>query len=459
MQPVGTKLAWRLMIGAALVLAVSATLRAQTIFERLVMPGPLIEGHSKLEKDCKNCHKPFSKSVQRHLCLACHEKVAADFDDGVGFHGRRKDITTTPCKHCHTDHIGRDADIVKLDLETFDHDHTDFALVGSHKTVSCETCHEPKVKFRDAPLACVKCHKEDEPHQGRLGEKCETCHSAESWRQTKPFNHDETKFPLAGAHKEVSCKTCHTGEQYKDLPGECVSCHRLQDVHDGRHGEKCEKCHSSEKWKTIRFDHDKDTEFPLRSKHKEAKCESCHRANVFEEKLSANCVSCHREDDAHKGQQGEDCGKCHKENGWRQDVFFDHDITRFPLIGLHATVPCEECHITQRFKDAPLNCNQCHGKDGHHEGRLGALCSTCHNPNGWALWQFDHDTQTSFPLTGSHTGLDCHACHTEKNVQKVEQSSSCHGCHQRDDVHQGAFGPQCDRCHTTKTFTGTFRGR
>jgi hypothetical protein len=104
-----------------------------------------------------------------------------------------------------------------------------------------------------------------------------------------------------------------------------------------------------------------------------------------------------------------------------------------------------------RFKDTPLVCASCH-RDRRHEGRLGADCALCHNPNGWARWRFDHDTQTRYPLTGAHRGVNCHACHVIKNITKITLETDCYGCHRQDDAHRGALGRTCERCHVTSSF-------
>jgi hypothetical protein len=173
--------------------------------------------------------------------------------------------------------------------------------------------------------------------------------------------------------------------------------------------------------------------------------------DLYKEKLTATCVSCHKKDDPHKGQLGVRCAQCHNETGWRKKVVFDHDITRFPLVGLHAAVPCEECHRTPSFKDAPRACNSCH-KDVHHAGRLGTGCAHCHNPNGWSRWRFEHDKQTRYPLTGAHKGLQCYACHRTTTVTKIAVDTTCYACHAHDDTHQGSFGRTCESCHNTTSF-------
>ena len=434
----------------------AGTTGAETLFEKLVMPGEVIEGHAKFEKDCGKCHESFAKTGQNRLCLDCHKPVAADLTAKSGFHGKHPTIKDTECRHCHTDHKGRKTDIVGLDRQTFNHELSDFALKGAHKAAACDSCHVKGKRLAEAPSKCVACHKKIEPHQGRLGEACEGCHGVEAWRPANPFDHSKTKFALSGAHKKVQCTTCHADERWKGIGIACIDCHRVGDVHNGRYGTKCETCHAREKWKDIHFDHDKATKFPLRGEHSKVTCEGCHSGDLYKDKLKTACVSCHKKQDAHQGQLGDKCERCHNEQGWRKKVVFDHDVTRFPLIGLHAAVPCESCHTSTKFQGTAKDCKSCH-PDTHHEGRLGSACETCHNPNGWALWRFDHSKQTHFPLTGAHAGLNCHACHQQKHAVRLVIPSDCYSCHSSDDKHRGAFGRACATCHSTTSFAARIK--
>ena len=443
----------KLLVASLLVtLSMLGGANAQSWFERLVMPGELVESHAKLEGECSNCHAPFSKGSQRQFCLNCHEYVAGDVSEKRGFHGRRPEVGAQECNHCHTDHKGRGADIVLLDEETFDHSSTDFALRGAHQGVTCGQCHEANKPFRSAATTCVYCHEKVEPHHGRLGRDCATCHAETAWSNTKAFDHSKTKFPLKGAHEKVTCQACHVGEVYKGLPTVCADCHRIQDVHGGRYGDKCETCHASSKWTEIRFDHDRDTKFALAGKHVKVKCDSCHPGDLYRDKLATACIACHRKNDPHQGQLGKACDNCHSPKGWRGEVVFDHDITRFPLIGLHVLVPCEGCHVSAAYRDASIKCADCHARDDYHEGRLGSACARCHNPNGWQRWVFDHNRQSDYPLDGAHAGLDCHACHTKAKAASLEISQDCVACHAGDDKHKGQFGRQCESCHITDNF-------
>lgn len=443
----------RWLAAAMMVLAFAPLSSAQNALERLVSPGEVIAGHAKFEKDCNICHEPFYRSSQSKLCLDCHKEIAADVRDKTGFHGIRKEVSAAACSHCHTDHKGRKFDIVQLDVLTFGHTSTNFALVGAHISIKCDGCHPAGKKFREASTECVGCHKAADPHKGDLGDKCETCHDAKAWRTTKHFNHDLTDFKLTGAHTEATCASCHAGERWKGVSHQCNDCHRQQDKHKGQNGQACETCHTTKNWKELTFNHDRDTKFPLLGKHLPAKCESCHLKDPKLEKLAITCMPCHGKDDVHKGGLGKDCQKCHSESGWKIGVLFNHDKdTKFPLLDKHATTKCDGCHTTKDYKEAAKTCAGCHAKKDVHLGRLGPKCEDCHNAANWKQWRYDHTTQARYPLTGKHATTSCYACHTTKHSAKVVTPKTCNGCHRNDDIHHGAFGTACDKCHTTTKF-------
>lgn len=491
-------------------------------FESLIMPGQLIEGHKKYEDNCDKCHSDFSKSRQTQLCTDCHKEIREDLTNKQGFHGLNVLASKQQCKQCHTDHKGRDANIIAMDKQTFNHQQTDFSLKGKHTSIACQSCHKDDKKYRQAPASCYSCHKPDDPHNGKLGEKCQSCHNEMSWKKIS-FDHDKTDFALKGKHKNLLCLSCHPDNRHKDTPKQCIACHALDDAHNTRYGNKCASCHAEDDWKKTHFNHDRETDYPLKGKHKHTRCDACHTGNVniyknkprdscvschqsddvhkgkngnkchschspkswgnnqfshnrdtkFElrgkhQKLSCNtchqgdvhknklktdCLSCHKVDDVHSGQQGNHCQQCHSESSWTSQVRFNHDVTHFPLIGQHAITPCEECHSSHKFKDSKADCYSCHQADDQHEKTLGTQCHQCHNPNSWQLWLFDHNQQTTFPLTDAHKNLQCEACHTEPAAQQVEKSATCASCHFKDDIHRGGFGKHCVQCHNSRKFS------
>lgn len=504
---------------AIVALPVSAELSPLQRMEGLVMPGEVIKKHARVEKKCDKCHEAFDRTKQNKQCMECHKEIAGDIKDQRGYHGKIIGVSERECRTCHTDHKGRDADIVQLDPELFDHDKTEFKLAGAHKSTECKACHKKIGVYRQPEKICIDCHKADDPHKERMGKKCENCHIEGAWLPAR-FDHSKTKFKLKNTHRDIECKNCHVNERYDDTPRNCYFCHYLNDVHEGDRGLRCQDCHQTERWSNVLFDHDKDTEFklrgghktlickdchrkhifkdsvettcvgchekqdvhlkrygkrcevchvekgwekiefdhkkdtsfPLKGKHKDTDCVFCHREVMFEEQTPDTCVECHRLDDSHDGQEGDNCENCHDETGWTEKVVFDHGLTKFPLLESHLFLTCEDCHATNKFKEEKVTCDSCHEKDDVHEKKLSEACELCHQPSQWMAWEFDHDEQTDYPLDGKHDGLDCLECHTDPVEDEFELPESCIGCHEKDDIHAGQLGKLCDTCHITESW-------
>ena len=417
----------------------------------MVNPGDLIADHAKFEKDCKHCHEPFNKNKQNTLCVSCHDHraIATDLKNRTGYHGR---IREQDCRVCHSEHKGRSAKIVHIDKRAFDHSKTDFRLLGKHSSnkVECKQCHQANKKFRDAPSDCFSCHRNDDVHKSSLGKDCGSCHVADGWKQVR-FDHSKTNYPLIGKHREVKCNACHKSKDHKNTPKTCIACHRRDDEHRGKFGIECKSCHTPKDWGISLFNHDRLTQYPLRGAHRKIACKTCHTGMLYEQKLQSQCISCHRADDVHKGQEGSVCQQCHNESRWT-GTRFDHGLVAFPLLGKHNTVKCKQCHVKPTFKDASVECYACHKKDDKHKARLGNQCEQCHNARNWRYWSFDHNRQTRFVLTGGHKGLRCEACHIRPAGRSASISSRCSSCHEDDDIHSGQFGDHCERCHVTSDF-------
>src|ERR1044072_1491338 len=108
--------------------------------ETLLSPGKLATPHAKSEESCSNCHDRSNRARQPQLCLACHKDIAADVGARRGFHGRLQGASATlACHACHSEHLGRDADIVKFSRDQFDHERSDFPLQGAHSAVTCDS--------------------------------------------------------------------------------------------------------------------------------------------------------------------------------------------------------------------------------------------------------------------------------------------------------------------------------
>jgi hypothetical protein len=384
---------------------------------------------------CTACHVgKYPYRLVPITCFGCHDKE----DIHKGKLGKE-------CGDCHTTKSFTDS--------KFDHDKTDFPLTGAHKNTACGDCHRDP-SYKNTPLECIACHSRDDVHKGGRGPKCAECHTTAKWKENK-FDHLKIgKFALNGRHATITCDACHrSGDMHIKVPDKCAGCHAADDHHGGRFGDDCGMCHNEQKWKDWKYDHAKKADWPLNGHHEKIDCEACHTGPVSGPKLPKDCLGCHKADDTHHGSMGKDCASCHVETGWRDKVHFDHDLTRFPLVGLHATVACEECHPNRAYRDTKRDCFSCHKADDWHKGHLGKECADCHNPNGWKFWQFDHGKATKFALEGAHAKIKCEACHL-KPSNEVKPPLDCGSCHQRDDVHNGGFGRDCGRCHGSVTWRG-----
>jgi hypothetical protein len=195
----------------------------------------LRNAHAESALKCSSCHKDLrSYRDTARDCFSCHKK-----DD------KHEGQAGTACESCHNDRSWR--------VTRFDHGLTRFPLVGRHVTATCKSCHQT-ARFKDAARDCYSCHKKEDKHKLKLGEQCESCHNARSWKLWD-FNHDKrTKYVLDGPHRKVSCESCHRepapkGKNAASLGSACVSCHQSEDVHDGQLGTRCEQCHVTESWK------------------------------------------------------------------------------------------------------------------------------------------------------------------------------------------------------------------
>ncbi len=398
-------------------------------FDHSLFPFQLTGSHT--EAACADCHQNvhnlagFQSAPQD--CFSCHQQD----DNHQGLFG-------TNCAVCHTPEGWKPAKI--------DHNFSKFPLEGKHINVDCEQCHAGQV-FVGTPQDCFSCHKQVDPHQRQLGEKCETCHSVAGWDQVN-INHSLFTFPLTGAHVNVACASCHQTFTYKDTPQDCKSCHQKDEPHEGRFGADCAACHTTDAWKPAKFDHNLAA-FKLTGSHTTVACESCHQNGKYRG-TPQDCYSCHRNDDKHNGQYGTSCVTCHNTSSWK-DAVFDHNLSAFKLTGAHVIAACTSCHQNGVFKGAPQDCYSCHRGNDKHNGQFGTNCAACHTTSTWKGAAFDHNL-SAFKLTGAHGSVACESCHQSGVFKGTPQD--CYSCHRGKDKHNGQFGTSCASCHSTSTWKG-----
>jgi hypothetical protein len=448
--------------GISLVAIVSAAwITGNGIFS----PGPLsveageerggVPSHSALSDDCGACHPPaWEDQRMTDLCLECHLEIQADLVDPAGLHGAIVGHYT--CQACHTEHKGATARLTSYARVQYPHNDVGFSLQAHLEPLesdsdACLSCHAGTVRDFDVK-SCWVCHLRVDQvflggHISTFGLDCLNCHDGLDTYGSH-FDHQMLDFPLDGMHAAISCAACHAGvytiEALQKTPHTCRACHGMDDPHQDEIS-NCGECHTPEHWQSVHFNHDL-TLFPLEGGHLDAECLECHRLDRFLDIRSA-CISCHALADVHAGDMPE-CESCHASSSWGE-IFFDHQLSDFPLTGAHLSVQCTGCHIDLRYRSTPSICGECHLEDDRHLGRFGQDCSACHATTTWSEVTFDHNL-TAFPLTGAHASLACESCHRDFLFQ--DTPTFCSACHRDPAYHAGAFRSDCSACHSTSAW-------
>ena len=368
--------------------------------------------HQKtLSNECNNCHdfaafKPASHFDHqntkyplkgKHSEVSCKECHKISLEDNIKFQ-KFTGLNYQKCTDCHLDvhenkfgqnctecHSETSFFVIK-NKSKFDHNSTDYPLEGAHQTVKCEKCHPGKLTTPVKHNYCTDCHQDY--HTGDFKDMipksdCKDCHTVQRFSGSlyTLTDHQDSDFPLKGAHQATPCFICHQKNDkwvFSDLGKKCSNCH--EDIHNELIDKKyypdqtCESCHSEFRWDEIKFDHNK-TDFELQGAHESASCRSCHFHESEEgksiqkfNKLGTLCAECHQ--DIHQNQFADSyntCSACHNTNKWKPNDF-NHDSTRFSLDGKHINLECKECHETKYvdnigytyFKTERIKCEDCH---------------------------------------------------------------------------------------------------
>lgn len=114
--------------------------------------------------------------------------------------------------------------------------------------------------------------------------------------------------------------------------------------------------------------------------HSSVSCEECHTSTEHKE-IEKTCVSCHKNDDFHKGTLGNNCERCHTPNDWGVWFFNHNKQSKFKIKNSHKKVHCHSCHFEQveKVRRVPRDCQNCHASDDPHNGQFGSRCNECHN--------------------------------------------------------------------------------
>ncbi|MEW6194875.1 MAG: hypothetical protein AB1521_06960 [Bacteroidota bacterium] len=426
---------------------------------------PIYSGeHNGKWDNCNQCHTN-QNNFSDFSCITCHEHNQTEMNDKhQGINGYS--YISSACYTCHP--LGKTEG-------AFNHNLTQFPLVGSHASVSCENCHQSG--YSNISTECYSCHKNSfdntiTPNHTAIGisTACESCHSMNAWSPSL-FSHFNTAFVLTGQHITTSCQSCHQG-QTTGTSQLCYTCHQTNFANSVNPSHTavgistdCQSCHNTQGWTPSLFSHS-NTAFVLTGQHTTTSCQSCHQGQTTG--TSQLCFSCHSTDfngttNPNHTTAGypNTCEQCHSTTAW-SPANFDHSLTSFPLTGQHTSVQCSQCHASG-YSNTPTDCYSCHQTNftssvnpNHSTVGISTDCQTCHDTQGWAPSLFDH-SNTAFVLTGQHTTTSCQSCH---QGQTTGTSQLCYSCHSNDfnsttnPNHTTAGYPNtCEQCHSTTAWS------
>ena len=358
---------------------------------------PIYSGkHKGKWNSCSDCHTNQS-NYKEFSCISCHEHNKTRMDD------KHRNVngyvySSQACFNCHP--TGRE------DGNTFHHYLTRFPLTGAHINLECSSCHQSG--FQNTSMECFSCHQSNfnqtsNPNHQQTGisTQCNNCHTTTAWTPST-FNHNNTQFPLTGAHTNTSCSNCHQG-QTTGISTVCFDCHQTQ------YNQSTNPSHTSLNLPTT--------------------CNTCHTTNP----------------------------------NWKPALFPIHD-NYYPLTGQHNTIRnnCNACH-NGNYNTTPNQCQGCHMNDfngttnpNHVSLQFPHQCEMCHTTNGWSPSTFNHDQQY-FPIfSGKHRNkwANCSICHTNPSNFAVFSCITCHEHNKTkmDQEHRNVSGyvynsQACYNCH------------
>lgn len=455
----------------------------QGLLNKLLAPGPLIEGHSNLEKsECLSCHDT-GNGVPNNLCLNCHKEIKQSIDRKNTFHGL---IAKKNCIECHGDHQGRNFDTTKLDTKKFEHQKTGYPLVGKHKGIKCIDCHKETrikmavrkedVRYIGLAIGCQKCHQKQDVHffKDEFAKKdCNSCHNELKWKDVKNFDHFKaSNYKLEGKHKDLSCAKCHMPNGEKIEPSlykwpnlkeqNCLSCHKpfhKNNLSEKFTDNKCERCHDQNSWKIPKFNH-QITGFALKEKHLETTCVKCHKATEGAKEddvyklftgtvkvvnhnwtgLKASCKTCHKDIHLFGAQFSkrfnklENCQTCHNERSFKIGTNFNHGLdTRFKIDGKHSPLACIKCHINSDVTNIESD-RVYHFKDLEKDN-----CIICHKSPHLATF------------SEKNLAKRCASCHSTQSWQEIRKNENFNHNLDTNFILDGKhLKMDCKTCHNEK---------
>ena len=358
--------------------------------------GEVMNSHKFFANDCAACHTKAFVMVEDVACTACHTKQHGHIDK-VKFPS--KELTSTRCATCHTDHQGpHPVRAAKQALCSDCHNDLDTKVEGMHlANVSDFATNHPQFKptvWQDPSKGIQKrISLDDNPLEV----------SNLKFPHKTHMNVNRMRNPTTGKNTQLECVSCHVPEisgaylEPVKMEEHCGDCHLLtfDSIAPKRmvsHGKPEEiYLELAEFYSALALKGgviDKAAPEIVRRRpgtplmNEEEKKEALQWADFKTKKASrylfsaSQCGSCHEITPDQKDASGYSVEPVKVTQIWQPKSVFDH--------GKHKDVACAECHAadtSMKSSDVLLpkieGCQTCHGGEQATE-KIPSTCISCH---------------------------------------------------------------------------------
>lgn len=358
--------------------------------------GEVMNSHKFFANDCAACHTKAFVMVEDAACTACHTKQHGHIDK-VKFPS--KELTSTRCATCHTDHQGpHPVRAAKQALCSDCHSDLDTKVEGMHlANVSDFATNHPQFKptvWQDPGKGIQKrISLDDNPLEV----------SNLKFPHKTHMNVNRMRNPTTGKNTQLECASCHVPEisgaylEPVKMEEHCGDCHLLtfDSIAPKRmvsHGKPEEIYRElAEFYSALALKGgvtDKAAPEIVRRRpgtplvNEEEKKEALQWADFKTKKASrylfsaSQCGSCHEITPDQKNASGYSVEPVKVTQIWQPKSVFDH--------GKHKDVACAECHAadtSMKSSDVLLpkieGCQTCHGGEQATE-KIPSTCISCH---------------------------------------------------------------------------------
>ena len=292
-----------------------------------------------------------------------------------------------------------------------------FPLTGSHATCIARSatpteqlhdrCRRPATAATRRTTTGPRIHRT----RRRFPTDCDTCHTTTDWTGAT-FNHNNTSFPLTGAHTTVTCAPCHANNNYTDAADRLLrlppgGLHRDHESQSRVFGLPDRLHHRATPRPTgLRRPSITHNGIPADGLHATA-CAQCHANNNYTTRCRPPATAAtrrtttdHESASRHRRLPDRLARPATPPPPGPRDVQPQQHVVPADRRAHHRALRI--CHMNNNYTTLPTACYGCHQADftgttnpAHVAAGFPTDCTLCHSTTNWTTSTFNHATRPS----------------------------------------------------------------